>query len=275
MLELNKIYCGDNIELIKQLDDNSIDMVITSPPYDNLRTYNKNEDIFNFDKFKILAKEMYRVIKEGSIIVWVVGDATINGCETLTSFKQAIYFKDECGFNIHDIMIYQKFSVCYTHKNRYTNVFEYMFIISKGIPKTVNLIKDKKNSLSGKYRSGNKRQKDGSLIPKTNTRQPINEYGVRGNIWLYNTGNNKSTKDKIAFQHPAIYPEKLVNDHIISWSNKDYLILDPFMGSGTTAKMCILNQRNFIGYEINKEYVDIAEKRIQIAYKEIDSRLFK
>lgn len=255
MLELNKIYCGDNLTLIKQLDDNSIDLTVTSPPYDNLRDYKG----YSWD-FENLAKELYRVTKQGGVVVWVVGDATINGSETGTSFKQALYFK-EIGFNLHDTMIYLKNQLAYPDSNRYYNGFEYMFVFSKGNPKNFNPIKDRINISAGHKVSGTERMKNGLTRSNRACKGNITkEYGIRYNYWLmYNISSDETRK------HPAVFPEKLANDHIISWSNENDIVLDPFMGSGTTAKMAILNKRKFIGFELAQEYVDIANERIKEA----------
>ncbi len=254
MLKLNEIYCGDNIELIKQLTDNSIDLTITSPPYDNLRTYKGYT--FNFET---LAHELFRVTKQGGVVVWVVGDATINGSETGTSFKQALYFM-KCGFRLHDTMIYEKNSSSFPAKkngNRYTQIFEYMFVFSKGTPKC-NLICDKPNKWAGYTNWGKNTQynKKGELV-KTKNIKPVPEYSPRNNIWRYVSGFNDKTG------HPAVFPEQLAKDHIISWSDPGDVVFDPFMGSGTTAKMALKNGRNFIGFEISQEYVDIANERIK------------
>lgn len=252
-LELNKIYNMDCVDGMRMLPDNFVDLTVTSPPYDNLRTYNG----FEWD-FKSTAKELYRVMKLGGVVVWVVGDATVKGSETGTSFKQALYFK-ECGFNIHDTMIWNKGSFSFPSQNCYHQVFEYMFVFSKGKPNSLNFIKDRKNLYVGE-RGASGRKKDGTR----NSGKSIvrDEYGKRFNIWNYPIGGGHCTKDKIAYAHPAIFPEQLVQDHIISWSNKNDVILDPFMGSGTTAKMALLNNRKYIGFEISKEYCDIAEQRI-------------
>jgi site-specific DNA-methyltransferase (adenine-specific) len=254
-LELNKSYNMDCVEGMKMLPDNSIDLTVTSPPYDNLRTYNG----FSWD-FEATAKELYRITKQGGIVVWVVGDSTIKGSETGTSFKQALFFK-QIGFNLHDTMIYEKPPRGAVGNNRgYWQSFEYMFVLSKGKPKTINLIKDRKNSEARGGDKSTKRLKDGTL--KHISRSGYGEFGRRTNIWKYEIGKGQSTKDDIAFKHPAIFPEKLAKDHIISWSNEGDVVLDPFMGSGTTAKMAILNNRNYIGFEISKEYCDVAEQRI-------------
>ena len=257
MLELNKIYNMDCLEGLKMLDDKSIDLTVTSPPYDNLRTYSG----FTFD-FEGIAKELHRVTKQGGVVVWVVGDATVKGGETGTSFRQALHFMD-CGFNLHDTMIYAKNNV-YAHdprNKRYKQCFEYMFVFSKGKPSTYNEIKDKPNKHAGKTLSGTKgRNRDG--VKRDLKPIVMGDFQARFNIWEYTTGGSVSS-DKIAFQHPAIFPEQLAQDHIISWSNPNDIILDPFMGSGTTAKMAILNNRKYIGFEISKEYCKIANKRIE------------
>ena len=252
---LNKIINSECIEVMKELPDNSIDLTITSPPYDNLRDYKGYT--FNFNS---IAKELFRLTKDGGVVVWVVGDATIKGSETGTSFKQALYFK-EIGFNLHDTMIYAKRNYIPLTHNRYEQQFEYMFVFSKGKPQKVNLQK-KDNKQVGKIKGGGFIQKpDG--IRKRNKDTGVSSSSIKPNIFFYNIGNMCSTKDKEAFKHPAIFPEKLAEDHIRSWSNEGDIILDPMCGSGTTCKMAILNKRNFIGIEISKEYCEIAENRLK------------
>ena len=252
---INKIYNENCLDTMARMEENFVDLTVTSPPYDNLRTYNG----YSFD-FESIAKELFRVTKEGGVVVWIVGDKVNKGSKTLTSFKQALYFK-EIGFNIYDVIVYQKTSPSPPHKNRYFNSFEYMFILSKNKPKTVNLLKDRVNKCAGTS-SGiiTRREDDGTLTRKKSIY--INDFGVRTNIWSYSVGNNKSSKDKVAFKHPAIFPEQLANDNIISWSNEGDLVYDCFMGSGTTAKMAILNNRNWIGSEMSAEYCDIIDQRI-------------
>lgn len=249
MLELNKIYNMDCLDGLKLLDDNSIDLTVTSPPYDNLRTYNG----FSFD-FENIAKELYRVTKQGGIVVWIVGDSTIKGSETGTSFKQALYFK-EIGFNLHDTMIYLKNICPFPDTNRYYQGFEYMFILTKGKIKTFNLIADRENKSSGRVVSGTQREKSGITTKKIKNGNIIKEKGIRFNYWLISNGKRQS-------EHPAQFPEQLANDHILSWSNENDIVLDIFMGSGTTAKMALLNNRKYIGFEISEEYCNIANERI-------------
>lgn len=259
-LTRNKIYNMDCVEGMKLLPDCSIDLTVTSPPYDNLRMYKG----YAFD-FEAVAAELFRVSKDGGVLVWVVNDATIKGSETGTSFRQALHFK-EIGWKLHDSMIYAKDSCPYPETTRYYPGFEYMFVLVKGKIKTVHLIADKPNKTSGDKVSGTERKTDGTIRRMSavvkNTGRKVKPYGVRSNIWHYGMGFMKSTTDKIAYKHPAIFPEKLARDHIISWSNPGDVVLDPFMGSGTVAKMARLTGRDFIGFEISKEYCDIAEERL-------------
>ena len=252
---MNKIIQGDCLEVMKTLENNSIDLTVTSPPYDNLRTYNG----YTFD-FEGIAKELYRVTKQGGVVVWVVGDATIKGSETGTSFKQALYFK-EIGFNLHDTMIYKKDGVTFPDKTRYYQCFEYMFIFTKGKIKTFNPICDRENKYKGEYSGKGYRQRNGEV--KVGKRKIVKDFGFRFNVWDISSGYMKTTKDKIAYEHPAQFPEKLAEDHILSWSNEGDIVLDPFAGSGTTLKMAKKNNRNYIGIEISAEYIKIIEARLR------------
>lgn len=257
----NKVINADSIEVLKLIPSNSIDLVITSPPYDDLRDYSGSL-IWDINVFKKIARGLKRVLKPGGVIVWVVGDKTKNGNKTLTSFKQCIFFQ-EIGLKIYDVIIYQKSGAGPPHPNRYFNSFEYMFVISKGKPSTINILKDKPNKWAGHSTFGNitRREKDGSLTKKGV--KIINEFGARTNIWKYDNGKGFSTKDKIAYKHPAIFPEKLVEDHIKSWSNENDIVLDIFGGSGTTAKISSKLNRNWIYIDKLKEYCEIAEIRLQ------------
>jgi len=251
---------ADALEVLDIIPEDCIDLVVTSPPYDNLRDY-KNEIVWNYEIFKNIATKLYRVIKKGGTIVWVVGDKTDNKNKTLTSFRQALYFQ-EIGFKIYDVIIYEKSGTGPPHPGRYFNAFEYMFVISKGSIKTVNIIKDKLNKWGGKSTFSNitRREKDGTLTNKG--KKIINKYGIRTNIWKYVNGKNFSTRDGIAYKHPAIFPEKLVKDHIISWSNEGDIVLDPFGGSGTTAKIARELNRKWLYIEKVKEYCQIAKERL-------------
>lgn len=253
MIELNKIYNENCLITMANMPDNFVDMTLTSPPYDQIREYNG----YSFD-FESVAKQMFRITKNGGVIVWIVGDATISGSETGTSFKQALYFK-EIGFNLHDTMIWNKgcFSAVGALKSRYAPVFEYMFVLSKGKIKSFNPIKDRKTLHGGKKVNGTVRNSDGSMKPFCKE-VIIKEFGQRYNIWDISPQRQRGKN-----VHPAPFPETIAKDHILSWSNENELIYDPFMGSGTTAKMAKLNNRNYIGSEISKEYCEIIEKRLQ------------
>lgn len=250
---IHNIECAEGME--KLIPDESIDLVVTSPPYDNLRSYNGYS--FNFEE---IAQELWRVIKPGGVIVWVVGDATVKGSETGTSFRQALYFK-ELGFNLHDTMIYQKKNPMPLTHNRYEQQFEYMFVFSKGRPITFNPIMVDTVSPDTKITT-TKREADGVKVTGSGYGKKRNRKRIAYNVWALNVGKGQTTKDAVAFHHPAIFPEKLANDHIISWSNPGDIVLDPFMGSGTTAKMAILNGRKYIGFEMSAEYCEIAEQRV-------------
>ena len=248
-MEVNKIYNMECVEGMRMLKDSCIDLTVTSPPYDNLRKYNG----YSFD-FESVAKELYRVTKNGGIVVWIVSDGTKNGSESGTSFKQALYFK-EIGFNLYDTMIWEKPSPQAPTEGRYYDVFEYMFILSKGKPKTTNLLNDRKNKSAGSKSKKETRSCREDRKIKNETRV-VKDFGRRFNVWNISRGRNKTN-------HPAVFPEQLANDHILSWSNEGDIVLDPFMGSGTTAKMAVINNRKYIGFEISKEYCEIAEDRIQ------------
>jgi site-specific DNA-methyltransferase (adenine-specific) len=254
MLELNRIYCGDCLDLMREMPDKSVDLTVTSPPYDNLREYKG----YAFD-FEGTAKELFRITKDGGVVVWVVGDATINGSESGTSFKQALYFK-EIGFNLHDTMIYQKRGLPNETDKRYRQDFEYIFIITRGAPNTFNpLLHRKKCTDNRKFKNISKDSSGEYHAGKMNP----HAYTKDGNVFFYVASGGNGQSDDIAYEHPATFPEKLAEDQIISWSNEGDLVLDPFNGSGTTAKMAKINQRNFIGIDISQEYCDIAEKRLE------------
>jgi DNA modification methylase len=247
-MKVNHIYHGNCVDVMRTFPEGVIDLTVTSPPYDNLRTY-KGYD-FNFEE---IAKELYRVTKQGGVVVWVVNDATIKGSETGTSFRQALYF-NEIGFNLHDTMIWIKDGGGAVGSNKcYTQNFEYMFVFTKGKIETYNLIYDKPNQSFGQDKSGvGRRRVDGEH--KVETRKPSKRFSRRNNWWYVppERGN-----------HPAVFPEQLAQDHILSWSNVGDLVFDPMCGSGTTCKMAKLNGRSYIGIDIAEEYVELARRRVE------------
>lgn len=251
---MNEAYNMDCVELMRTMDDGTVDLTVTSPPYDNLRNYNGNISQWSFEKFQQIANELYRITKTGGVVVWVVGDGTKNGSETGTSFRQALYFM-EIGFNLHDTMIYEKAQSCFGSNLCYLQAFEYMFVLSKGRPKTINLIRDRKNVRSGEESmSVSGMSKDG--VPSERHRKSMQEYGKRKNIWVYGVGGGKT-------HHPAVFPLKLAIDHIVTWSSEGDLVFDPFLGSGTTRIAAYNTHRNFMGSEIDGEYFRLEEERFK------------
>lgn len=251
-----KLLRGDCLECLRDIQSETVDLIVTSPPYDNMRTYNGNIKQWSYSKFCEIARELCRVLKEGGCIVWIVADATIRGTETCTSFRHALYFR-EIGLNLHDTMIWVKdgggsvgSNLCYRQNT------EYMFVFSKGRPKSVNLIRDHKNVTAGNYRRGKGRRRANGIVNDENGKERISpEYSKRNNWWLI-PRNSKDTG------HPAVFPYALAHDHILSWSDPGDLVLDPFMGSGTTGIACNDTHRDFIGIEIDEQYFDIAKDRI-------------
>jgi DNA modification methylase len=247
---------GDCLDLLSTLEAGSIDLTVTSPPYDNLRTYNGSLTDWTQAKWQAIIAELYRVTKQGGVVVWVVGDATINGSETGTSFRQALWAM-ECGFRLHDTMIYQKAGTGACGSNlSYLQNFEYMFVFAKGRPVSINRIADHQNKHAGAVKNLGRKGKNGEK--KDTNRRVVPEFSVRANVWQYGSGG-------YSFGHPAKFPDNLARDHILSWSNEGDTVLDPFLGSGTTGKMAVQLNRKFIGIERDAEYFQIAQRRIEAA----------
>ncbi len=270
-MQFGTIYPENCIETLKRMDDELIDMTITSPPYDDLREYKGFVLPINE-----IARLLFEKTKPGGVVIWVVGDRTLNGNESLSSFRQAITFQ-ESGFNVHDTMIYAKNNPIPSDcGKRYRQCFEYMFCFSKGQPKTFNpitqLIKQEKafksfritkvgrNDLAHDHVAPKERKLDNIFFYDECNCEKVLDYS-ESEIFYYNVGTS-SSRDKVAFNHPAIFPEKLVEDQISTWTNKGDLVYDCFMGSGTTAKVAHLLERRWIGSEVSSEYVDIATQRI-------------
>ena len=256
-MEVNINYLGDaELVLREKIEDNSIDLVITSPPYSNLRHYGNtlSNETWNEDKFEKIAEELYRVLKPGGVIVWIVNDKTENGSKSLVSFRQAIAFQ-EIGFNVNDVMIWEKENPMPVVKQpRYTDVFEYMFVFSKGKPKTFNPIMVPCKCAGQEYHSTTKNM--GGENGRTYKEFNINKEKVKENIWKCAVAQNKT-------RHTAVYPQKLIEEHIKSWSNEGDLVLDPFMGSGTTALACMKTNRKYIGIEISEDYCNLINEQIE------------
>jgi site-specific DNA-methyltransferase (adenine-specific) len=248
---LNTLISGDAVVEMGKMPAECIDLVVTSPPYDNLRDYNG----YSF-RFEEIAIGLFRVLKQGGVLVWVVGDK-INGGRSLTSFRQGIYFQ-ELGFTMHDIMIYRKKNTPFMRSNAYTNAFEFMFVLTKGKPMTFNPLKEK-TVRSGPEMLVHNKKADGV---NKKVLKDLKKEKTKTNIWSYAVGLGGTTSDKIAFEHPAVFPEQLAMDHILSWTKEGDTVLDPMCGSGTTCKMARKSGRNFIGIDISPEYIGIAKKRM-------------
>lgn len=254
---------GNAVDVMDSMESDFVDLTVTSPPYDNLRDYNG----YSFD-FESIANGLFRITKPGGIVIWVVGDKTIKGNRTLTSFRQAIYFQ-EIGFNVHDVMIYRKKNTPFMRSNAYTNCFEFMFVFSKGSPEVFNPI------MEPTVRSGNEMLVSNKKSDGVNSKvlRTLNAKKVKTNVWDYAVGMGGSTRDKIAFKHPAIFPEKLVSDHISTWTNPGDFVFDPMCGSGTTMKVAAELNRNYFGCDISQDYVELANERLSLM-KENDVRGF-
>jgi site-specific DNA-methyltransferase (adenine-specific) len=254
-LPTNEIFTGDNVAVLQTWPDDCIDLVVTSPPYDNLRTYGGHS--WNFEG---VARELTRVLKPGGVIVWVVADATVNGSETLTSMRQAIHFKDVCGLRVHDTMIYQTNKPPLTH-NRYEQNWEYMFIMAKGAPSRWNGIRVP-SEYAGQKRCATMRQ-DGDQLSNRSAKGYVQETKLKGNVWYLPRSSNSDGADRVG--HPATFPLALARDHILSWSNEGDVVLDPFAGSGTTCVAAKELGRRYVGIEVNPAYVEICERRLSSA----------
>ena len=249
---LNSVVHEEAVQFMNRIGSEIVDLTVTSPPYDDLRSYKG----YHFD-FEGIAQGLFNVTKPGGIVVWVVGDKIVKGNRTMTSFRQALHFQS-LGFNVHDVMIYKKKNTPFMRSNAYTNCYEFMFVFSKGAPNTFNPIKEQTVRQGLEKMPANKKA-DGI---NNKVLSKLNPLKSRTNIWEYAVGLGGTTSDRIAFKHPAVFPEKLAEDHILSWSNPGDLIFDPMAGSGTTLKMALKNGRNYLGCDISKEYVEIINTRL-------------
>lgn len=261
-MKRNTIICGDCVDVMATFPEESIDLVVTSPPYDKLREYQG----FTFD-YEATARQLWRVIKPGGVVVWVVADQTKDGSESGTSFRQALYFMS-LGYRLHDTMFYQTNKPPLNH-NRYEQCIEYMFVFSKGKPKSINLIREKSIyhgidiRRKGKY-THNVRYKENKAMRNGKNRTSPKPTKIKSHLWYYKTGGGHSG-DALAFNHPATFPEALARDHIYSWSIKGDVVLDPFVGSGTVPKMAIESGRDYIGIDLSAKYCELSRRRIERA----------
>ena len=257
MLRTERIIVGECASVMRQeFPDDCVDLIVTSPPYDDLRCYGG----YDFD-CDAIGRQMLRVLRPGGVAVWIVGERVKDG-RTCSSFEQGLAFRD-MGFRMHDLMVYQKLNTPFMRKNAYTQAHELMFVLSKGAPTTFNPLTCPTKQ-TGVRMTVYGRGADGD----NSKRRPV-KYAARKtrtNVWAYATGLSNTTRDKFCFGpdgHPAMFPEALARDHILSWSNPGDLVLDPMCGAGTTLKMASLHDRRWVGIEISHDYAGLAERRVK------------
>lgn len=265
--QMNRIHLGDCVAGMRTLPNGCIPLTVTSPPYDDLRQYGGHP----FD-FEATARELWRVTAPGGVVVWVVQEQVIGGEESGTSSEQRLGFR-AAGFRLHSTLVMVRNSFRFSYTNRYPQVTHYAFVLSKGAPRTVNLLRDRKNSTAGGRSKKSYRAPGGELVTRRLPGVFTPPYGVRGNVWVYEAGGGKSTRDAYTVGHPATMPEEMAEDHIVSWSRPGDLVFDPFLGSSTTAKMALLNHRRYLGFEVHEPYFEIAERRLADARAEYRRRL--
>ncbi len=242
------IYLGDCREVLPYLE--AVDVTVTSPPYGQIRSYESRGEWID------VILELFPVTRPGGVLVWNVADQTVEGSETGASFRQALAML-EAGFKLHDTMIYVKEGVQFPDANRYFGAFEYMFVASKGSPKTFNPIADRPNKWAGDTIHGTDRQQDGGLTPTNGLKvsRLVKDFGWRYNWWIMANRND-------GMGHPATMPYEMARDHLRTWANAGERVLDPFMGSGTTLEAAKKLHMSAIGIEIEEQYCEIAAKRL-------------
>ncbi len=255
MMKYNRIECCDCVDGVRSLAAGSVPLTVTSPPYDRIRKFAP------FD-FEALAHELFKVTCDGGVLVWVVGDQIVDGSETGTSFRQALFFK-EVGFRLHHTMAFASSGTYLVTRTRYGSALQYMFVFSKGRPRTIRLIRDKPNKYAGQQQNVPHGRDDRNRNRYRS--QPVKKFGLRPAFWVIATGKSVTTKDDYAYEHDAVMPESIARDHILTWSKPGELVLDVFVGSGTTAKMAALHGRKYLGFDIEKKWCDLAERRVREA----------
>ena len=241
---VDQVVCSDNVAVLSSLPAESVDLFVTSPPYDNLRKYGGQP----WD-FKALAGEMTRTLKVGGVIVWNVSDSVVNGSESLTSMRQAIHFHDVLGLRVHDTQIYLKNSYVPKNHNRYEQAWEYLFVFTKGKPKTFNpILVPCVTAGSRRWRGAEKQNEATYSMKRVNKHTTVKTHKIHPNVFAYDVGKNAKTT------HNAPFPIELARDAVISWSNVGDFVVDPFVGSGTTVVAAKQLNRHFLGIDIHKPY---------------------
>lgn len=246
-----EIYHGDCREILPSLP--KVDLVVTSPPYGSVRDYVRYEGV---DTLAVLA-ELACMLIEGGVIVWNTADQVTEGSETGQSFREALHVMSQ-GLRLHDTMIYCREGVNFPDANRYHPAFEYMFVFSKGAPRCFNGIRDRKNKWGGTTVHGTQRERDGRMTVPSQNGSLIPDIGLRLNWWILKPASTEPTLD-----HPARMPISMAQAHVQSWCNAGDLVLDPFMGSGTTLRAAKDLGRKAIGIEICEAYCEIAANRLR------------
>ena len=266
---VNQILHGDCVVLMKQLPDGSIVLTVTSPPYDRIRKYGGH--VFDFETFKAIAKELWRITAEGGIVVWVVADQ-VDGRGSLsgTKHRQLLYFLD-LGFRFHNELTLTTVNTRLPQKIRYAQSSHTAFVLTKGRPRVVNLLHDKPNSSAGKFKAEWYARSEDGTMRKGPYGKHIGPFGLRSDVWPYAVGGNQTTKDTIT--HPDPMAEQMVEDLILSFSRPGDLVFDPMAGAGTTCKMALLNHRQYLGCEINEPYWAEAVERLKKYEEEYRKRL--
>lgn len=268
---IDEIHLGGCVDAMRRLPDECIDMTLTSPPYDRVRAY--GGDLLDFDTFQAVARELHRITRPGGVVVWVVADGIDDHTESCTSARQRLYFR-EVGFKVYNTLVMARTGSRWPSRIRYGDSLEYAFVLSKGKPKSVHLLRDKPNRQAGLVYNDSPRPLAQRERPLPTVKgRPISAFGVRSAVWTYSTGGQTTTRDRYAYDHPALMPERMAEDHILSWSRLGDVVFDPMAGAGTTCKMALLNHRRFLGFEINPHYHDIAVRRLRDAHAEYRRRL--
>lgn len=260
---MNRLHLGDCVAGMRTLPDGCIPLTVTSPPYDNLREYGGH----TFD-FGAVARELWRVTAPGGVLVWFTQDQTVGGGQTGTGCRQQLFLQD-IGFRVYERIVMDRINPL-PRTRHYSGVLEIAVVLSKGRPRSVNLLCDKPNRQAGAVYPTFCRSRSGRVDGRA---KPIPRYGVRGVVWRYTVGGPHSTADLGDYAHPSVMPEAMAEDHIRSWSRPGDVVLDPFLGSGTTAKIALLNDRRYLGYEVHEPYFGIAHRRLADAREEYSRRL--
>lgn len=273
-LPINTILHGDSAEVMQSFPDKCIPLTVTSPPYAKMRLYGGHD--YTWETFKSVATQLVRITMEGGVICWVVRNQIVKERENLQAEKEKLFFADDLGLWPHQTIIGAPKGVPLPQSRRYASNFDYVYVFSKGHPRIVNIIRDRRNSRFGDLKSNRLiRESNGSERLACGGEYAIAKWGFRSNLWSYSTGGNHTATDRISAKHPARMGEPLAEDLIISFSKPGDLVFDPFAGAGTSLKMALLNQRQWLGVEIFDEYVELIEKRMRLAKWELMERLLE